>query len=130
MDTAQTEVTCRLTVREQGAHTDRSLTGDEMAGFVSDLADHLAENGRVIDPVVFGDAGQGTVEIVFGMPRSAAERDTHVAVFDVIHDAGKALGCEWRNDPKSRKRFGRSSTTKMLERKSQLLEATGDLVEA
>jgi len=130
MESAQTEVTCRLTVREQGTNTDRPLTGDEMAGFVSDLADHLAENGRVIDPVVFGDAGTCTVEIVFGMPRSAAERDTHVAVFDIIHDAGKALGCEWRNDLKKRKRFGRSSTTRMLERRSQLLEATSDLVDA
>ena len=70
-----------------------------MAEFVGDLADHLGDDERVIDPVVFGDAGLGTVEIVFGMPRSASERDTHVAVFDIIHDAGKALDCEWRNDP-------------------------------
>ena len=130
METTQTEATCRLTVREQQESSDRPLTSDEMAEFVGDLADHLGDDERVIDPVVFGDVGLGTVEIVFGMPRSASERDTHVAVFDIIHDAGKALGCEWRNDPQSRRRFGRSSTTRTLERRSQLLEATGDLVDA
>ena len=130
METTQTEATCRLTVREQEENSDRPLTSDEMAEFVSDLADHLGDDERVIDPVVFGDAGLGTVEIVFGMPRSASERDTHVAVFDIIHDAGKALGCEWRNDSESTGRFGRSSTTRTLERLSQLLEATGDLVDA
>ena len=130
METTQTEATCRLTVREHKENNDRPLTSDEMTEFVGDLADHLGDDERVIDPVVFGDAGLGTVEIVFGMPRSASERDTHVAVFDIIHDVGKALGCEWRNDPQSRRRFGRSSTTRTLERRSQLLEATGDLVDA
>ena len=130
METTQTEATCRLTVREQQESSDRALTSDEMAEFVGDLADHLGDDERVIDPVVFGDAGLCTVEIVFGMPRSASERDTHVAVFDIIHGAGKALGYEWRNDLESRRRFGRSSTTRTLERRSQLLEATGDLVDA
>lgn len=101
-----------------------------MTEFVGDLADHLGDDGRVIDPVVFGDAGLGTVEIVFGMPRSASERDTHVALFDIIHDAGRALGCEWRNDPEGKGSFGRSSTTRTLERQSQMLTATGDLVDA
>ena len=130
METTQTEATCRLTVREQKENSDRPLTSDEMAKFVGDLADHLGDDERVIDPVVFGDAGLGTVEVVFGMPRSASERDTHVAVFDIIHGAGEALGCEWRNDLESRRSFGRSSTTRTLERQSQLLEATGDLVDA
>ena len=72
-----------------------------MTEFVGVLADHPGDDERVIASVVFGDAGFGTVEIVFGMPRSASERDTHVAVFDIIHGAGKALGCQWRNDPGS-----------------------------
>ena len=130
METTQTEAICRLTVREHKENSDRPLTSDEMTEFVGELSDHLGDDERVIDPVVFGDSGLGTVEIVFGMPRSASERDTHVAVFDIIHDAGKALGCEWRNDPESSRRFGRSSTTRTLERQSQLLEATGDLVDA
>ena len=119
-----------LKVSEQKKDSDQPLTGDEITEFVSDLADHLGDNQRVIDPVIFGDAGLGTVEIVFGMPRSASERDTHVAVFDIIHGAGKSLGCEWRNDLESSDSFGRSSTTRTLERQSQLLQATGDFVDA
>ena len=84
----------------------------------------------MIAPVVFGDAGLGTVEIVFGMPCSASERDTHVAVFDIIHGAGKSLGYEWRNNLESSGSFGRSSTMRTLKRLSQLVEATGDLVDA
>ena len=130
METTQTEATCRRAAREHKENSDRPLTSDEMTGFVGDLADHLGDDEQVIDPVVLGDAGLGTVEIVFGMPRSASERDTHVAVFDIIHGAGEALGCQWRNDPESRDSFGRSSTTRTLDRQNQLLEATGDLVDA
>ncbi len=130
MGITKTEATCRLAVREKMENRDRPLTSDEMAEFVGDLADHLGDDERVIDPVVFGDAGLGTVEIVFGMSRSASERDTHVALFDIIHDAGKALGCEWRNDLEGEGSFGRSSTTRTLERQSQMLKAMGALVDA
>ena len=126
MDVTQTEATCRLAVKEEDENGDRLLTSDELAEFVSDFADHLGDDARAIDPVVFGDAGLGTVEIVFGLSCSSAERDTHVAVFDIIHDAGEALGCAWRNDPERKRAFRRPTppATRKLTRQSQQIAAT------
>ena len=98
MKRARSEATCRLDVSEENGDEDRLLNGDEMAEFAADFADHLGDDERVVDPVVFGDAGLGIVEIIFGLQRSTSVRDTYVAMFDIIHDAGEALGCTWRDD--------------------------------
>ena len=129
MKAAQTEARCRISVTEEDEGQDRPLTGDEMAEFVSDFADQLGDDGRVIDPVVFGDAGQGMVEIVFALARTISDRDTGAAVFDIIHDAGKALGCEWRNDPKRKRVSRRPAPMRKLARQSQQITAA-ELVDA
>ena len=126
MEATQTKATCRLTVEEEDENSDRPLTSDEMAEFVGDFADYLEDDERVIDPVVFGDTGLGEVEIVFALTRTISDRDTGVEVFDIIHDAGKALGCEWRNDPKRKRTFRRHipPATRKLARQSQQIAAT------
>ena len=129
MEATQTEATCRLTVEEENENGDRLLTGDEMAEFVSDLADHLGDDERAADPVVFGDVGLGAVEIVFGLPCSTSERDTYLAVFDIIHEAGEAAGGAWRNDPKRKRIFRHPATTRKLARQSQQIAAI-ELVDA
>ena len=131
MEATQTEATCRFTVKEDDENGDRPLTSDEMAEFVGDFADYLEDDGRVIDPVVSGDTGLGEVEIVFGFSRPVSDRDTHIAIFDIIHDAGKALGCEWRKDPQRKRAFRRPPppATRKLTHHSQQIAAT-ELVDA
>lgn len=125
MNATQTEATVRLSVREEDHNGDRPLTSDEMGDFVGDFVDQLEDDERAIGPVVFGDATDGTVQVTFTLTRTISDRDTSTAVFDIIHDAGKALGCEWRNDPKRKRAFRRPPTaTRKLARQSQQIEAT------
>ncbi len=124
MTAAQTEATVRLTVKEADESGDRPLTTDEMGDFVGDFVDQLEDDSRAIGPVVFGDAAVGTVEITFVLTRTISDRDTSTEVFDIIHDAGKALGCEWRNDPERKRASGRApAATRKLARQSQQIEA-------
>lgn len=107
------------------------MTYGELCEFVSDLADYLIDDERTIDPVVSGDASANELEIVFGLDRPIADSNTDVLVFDIVHDAGRAVGAVWRHDPKRKTpRRKASSASTMLTRQSQHLEAAGDLVDA
>ena len=97
MEATQTEATRRFTVTEQYGNGDRPLTDDEMTEFVSDLADHLIDDERPIDPFVLGTVSEGAVEVVFGFSRPVSDRDTSGVISDTIHDAGTALGYVRRN---------------------------------
>ena len=122
-----TEARCRIGILHRDEDGTRSLTNEELCDFVGDFADHLIEDERTIDPVVSGDAGTGEIEVVFELARPIADRDTGAAVFDIVHDAGSALGAEWQNDPARRRRATSAST--MLSRHSQQI-AAAELVDA
>ncbi len=125
-----TEARCRIGILYKDEDGTRSLTNEELCDFVSDFADHLIEDERTIDPVVSGDAGTGEIEVVFELARPIADRDTDMAVFDIVHDAGRALGAEWQNDPKrERLRPKASAASTMLTRHSQQI-AAAELVDA
>ncbi len=125
------EATCRIGIMHEDDSGARPLTYDELCEFVSDLADYLIDDERTIDPVVSGDASANELEIVFGLDRPIDDSNTDVLVFGIVHDAGRAVGAVWRHDPeleKPRRKAPSSST--MLTRQSQHLEAAGDLVDA
>jgi len=125
------EATCRIGIMHEDERGTRPLTYDELGEFASDFADYLIDDDRTIDPVVSGDAAAKELEIVFGLDRPIADSNTDVLVFDIVHDAGRAVGAVWRHDlerENSRPRALSAST--LLTRQSQHLEATGDLVDA
>lgn len=131
MSSIRIEATCRIGIMHEDDRGARPLTYDEICAFVSDLADYLIDDERTIDPVVSGDAGANELEIVFGLDRSIADSTTDVLVFDIVHDAGRAVGAVWRHDPeRERPRREVPSASTMLTRQSQHLEAAGDLVDA
>lgn len=97
MTTPRTEAICRLGILWAEDDETRALTYDEMCSFVDSATEHLLGDERVIDPVVTASVTDGTIEIVFEMMSTIAERNTSVAVFDIVHDMGSALGAQWRN---------------------------------
>ncbi len=130
MQEAHTEALCRIGIQHKDEGGIRPLTYEELCEFVSDLADHLIDDARTIDPVVSGDAGAGEIKVVFELARPVADRDTDVEVFDIVYDAGSALGAEWVNDSKrKRSRRGTPSVSTMLFRQSQQIADAG-LVDA
>ena len=125
------EATCRIGIMHEDDSGTRPLTYDELCEFVSDLADYLIDDERTIDPVVSGDAGANELEIVFGLDRPIADSTTDVLVFDIVHDAGRAVGAAWRHDSElERPRREAPSASTMLTRQSQHLEAADDFVDA
>ncbi|MDE0136694.1 MAG: hypothetical protein OXM54_17870 [Acidimicrobiaceae bacterium] len=125
------EATCRIGIMHEDDSGTRPLTYDELCEFVSDLADYLIDDERTIDPVVSGDAGANELEIVFGLDRPIADSTTDVLVFDIVHDADRAVGAAWRHDSElERPRREAPSASTMLTRQSQHLEAAGDFVDA
>lgn len=126
-----TEAKCQIRIMHDDEDGTRLLTYAELCEFVSDFADHLIDDERTIDPVVSGDAAVGEIEIVFALARPIADRDTDAEVFDIVHDAGNALGAEWHNDPKHKRAARKTPTaTTKLERQSQQLAAADDLIPA
>ena len=130
MQETHTEALCRIGIQHKDEDGTRALTYKELCEFVSDLADHLIDDERTIDPVVSGDAGAGEIKVVFELARPIADRATDVEVFDIVHDAGSALGAEWINDPKRKwPRRRTPSVSTMLFRQSQQIADAG-LVDA
>ncbi|WP_419855013.1 hypothetical protein [Candidatus Poriferisodalis sp.] len=133
MSAPRTEATCKIGIVHEDERGTRPLTYDEVCSFVSDVMEHLLGDARVIDPVVSGDAETGEIEITFELPRPVATSETDVEVFDIVHDAGAALGAEWRNmptgdlEPRARKRP--QATTK-LTRHSQRVQDVREPVPA
>ena len=130
MQGERTEARCRVGILHKDEDGTRPLTSDELCEFVSDFADHLIDDERTIDPVVSSDSGTGEIEVVFELARPIADRDTGVEVFDIVQDAGSALGAEWLNDSKRKwQRRKTPSASTMLSRHSQQIAAT-ELVDA
>ena len=130
MQETHTEALCRIGIQHKDEDGTRALTYKELREFVSDLADHLIDDERTIDPVVSGDAGAGEIKVVFELARPIADRATDVEVFDIVHDAGSALGAEWINDSKRKwPRRRTPSVSTMLFRQSQQIADAG-LVDA
>ncbi|WP_419943656.1 hypothetical protein [Candidatus Poriferisodalis sp.] len=125
MSAARTEATCRIGIAHEDESGARALTYDEVCAFVSEVMEHLLVEDRVIDPVVSGDAETGEIEITFELPRPVATSETDVEVFDIVHDAGAALGAQWRNLPDSDTSSGSATPTRsttMLTRHSQQIQ--------
>ncbi|MCQ3807330.1 MAG: hypothetical protein OXB92_07830 [Acidimicrobiaceae bacterium] len=130
MQETRTEALCRIGIEHRDDGGTRPLTYEELCEFVSDFADHLIDDERTIDPVVSGDAGAGEIKVVFGLARPIGDRDTDVEVFDIVYDAGSALGAEWTNDSKHESPRRRApSVSTMLSRQSQRIADAG-LVDA
>ena len=130
MQETHTEALCRIGIQHKDEDGTRALTYKELCEFVSDLADHLIDDKRTIDPVVSGDAGAGEIKVVFELARPIADRATDVEVFDIVYDAGSALGAEWINDSKRKwPRRKTPSVSTMLSRQSQQIADAG-LVDA
>jgi len=123
------EATCRIGIMHEDDSGTRPLTYGELCEFVSDLADYLIDDERTIDPVVSADASANELEVVFGLDRPIANSNTDVLVFDIVHDAGRAVGAVWRHDPEREKpRRKAPSASTMLTRQSQHLKAADDPV--
>ncbi|WP_428116053.1 hypothetical protein [Candidatus Poriferisodalis sp.] len=123
----RTEATCKIGIVHEDESGARSLTYDEMCSFVSNVMEHLLGDERVIDPVVSGDAKEAKIEITFELLRPVAMSETDVEVFDIVHDAGAALGAEWRNPPGAetgrRTTKPTRSTTKLTRQSQQVQDA-------
>lgn len=133
MSAPRTEATCKIGIAHEDERGARALTYDEVCVFVSDVMEHLLADDRVIDPVVSGDAEKGEIEITFELLRPVATSDTDVEVFDIVHDAGAALGAQWRNlpDADAGKHTAMSArSTTMLTRHSQQVQDIREPVSA
>lgn len=108
----------------------RPLDQDELAEFVSDFADELIEDSRTINPVVSGDAGPSEIEIVFGLEAPVNDPSTDVKVFDIVTDAARTLGAEWRNAPQPKRIRRKPPATTKMTRQSTILEPSDELVNA
>ena len=71
-----------------------------------------------------GDRGR-----ILELARPIADSDTDVEVFDIVYDAGSALGAEWINDSKRKWPRRRTPSSTMLSRHSQQIADAG-LVDA
>ncbi len=67
MSTAKTEVTLTATAMRSTATGYIGLPHEELFDLVENMSDHLMEDTAAIGPVVFGQAGTGEIEIVFGI---------------------------------------------------------------
>lgn len=125
MSAPRTEATCKIGIAHEDESGVRALTYDEVCAFVSEIMEHLLTDDRVIDPVVSGDAEEGEIEITFELLRPVATSETDVEVFDIVHDAGAALGAQWRNMTGSdadKRTVTRPHSTTMLTRHSQQVQ--------
>ena len=108
----------------------RPLDQDELAEFVSDFADELIDDSRTINPVVSGDAGPSEIEIVFRLEAPLNDSNTDVKVFDIVTDAARTLGAEWRNAPRPKRARRKPPATTKMTRQSTTLERSDELVNA
>ena len=133
MSGSRTEATCKIGIVHEDESGARPLTYDELCTFVSDLMEHLLGDDRVIDPVVSGDAEDGEIEITFELLRPVATSETDIEVFDIVHDAGAALGAQWRKlsgAAAGRRTAMSTRSTTMLTRHSQQVQDARESVPA
>ena len=118
---------CQIGIQHKDEDGTRPLTYEELCEFVSDMAERLIDDARTIDPVVSGDAAAAAgMKAIFGLARPITDRDTGMEVFDVVYDAGSALGAEWVNGPKRKRRLRKTTpASTMLSRQSQQIAEAG-----
>lgn len=120
----RTEVTITGTLSRVDADGARPLTYDEFVDFVNSAADHLHDDGRLIDPVVSGQASNGELSISFGVLVSIGAPELTRRLSEIIDSLNDALALVWPHDPVSRT-HGHGTT--MLNPTSQHLDGIEDL---
>ncbi|WP_419837814.1 hypothetical protein [Candidatus Poriferisodalis sp.] len=118
----RTEVTITGTLSRVDADGVRPLTYDEFVDFVSSAADHLHDDGRLVDPMVSGQAGTGELSISFRVPVSIGAPELTVRLSEIIDSLNDALGLVWPHDPVPP---ARGHGTTMLNPTSQHLDGIG-----
>ena len=123
----RTEVTITGTLSRVDADGVRPLTYDEFVDFVSGAADHLHDDGSVIDPTASGQASTGELSISFGVIVSIGAPELAGHLSEILDRLNDALGLVWPHDPVPSTRV---HGTTMLNPTSQHLDGIDQLAYA